>query len=1590
MRAEQLEKRRLLAADLIVTTDADIVDANDGLVSLREALAFANSDPDFSEITFGDGSSVAGGTNFEDATPDVITLGGTQLVISSDVTINGPGAELLTVSGNDASRVFEITVGDFDVEFDSLTIANGNSGNVPGGGIRNQSSGNVTVADAAVTANNAVVGAGIYHINGTLTIQRTTISQNSSQLRGGGLEIEGGEATITDTSISGNSSVLQGGGIWVIAATVTVNGSTISENSSEFLSGGGIENYGSTTLINSTVSGNSAPAGGGIQNGRALTLINSTITGNVAVAGGGGGIRSTGTVSTTINNSIVAGNEATSDPDVFGQLVANNSLIGGAITDILDPNLADNGGLTLTHALLPGSPAINAGDNALAVDANGDVLATDQRGVNRFVGTVDIGAVEYKESASLVVTTAVDLVDAYDNLTSLREALTFANSDPDFSEITFGDGSSLSEGTDFTDATADVITLGGTQLEISSDVTINGPGAELLTVSGNQQSRVFDVIGGEVTFDLLSIADGRAGNGAGIYIAHMASATISNSTIRENAAIPAPNIVDPRGGGLYVAGTLALTQSLVTKNHAGRTGGGIFGVGTMTITDTTVSENTSEGAGGGVGNKGILRLNGGAILENSALGGGGGGVFNDGDARIANTTISGNDAGESGIGGGIRNFFSLAIVNVTITENSGGGLASTMSISASNNIIAGNTGENDAQFHGPFALDLSNLIQDDASAVIGPLADNGGPTLTHALLPDSPAINAGDNSLAVAPNGDVLTTDQRGESRLVGTVDIGAFEAPANTNWRPIDDITVAEDAADQVVDLSMAFADSANVTLSASSGDNSLVYATISGTDLNLSFEANHSGSTTVTVQATADGVTTESSFLVTVTPVTDLTADDDTFSGMEDITLSGSVAGNDSTISGGALEFAVETNPAFGSVVMNVDGSFDYTPDANFNGSDSFTYRVIDAASGEELVQTVWLTIAAVGDDGTFGGDLSKTTDEDVSTAGVVTFEDTADGYSVSNFSLTSAATNGTASVDSDGNWTYQPNTNFFGSDSFAVSVVDDDGNVETQIISLAVNSVADLTAEDDAFSGTEDTTISASVADNASTTSGGALEFAVETNPAFGSVVMNADGIFDYTPDANFNGSDSFTYRVIDAASGEELIQTASLTIAAVGDDGTFGGDLSKTTDEDVSTAGTITFEDAADGYSANNFNLTSAATNGTASVDSDGNWTYQPNADFFGSDSFTVSVTDEAGNVETQVIGLTVSSVNDAPTATDTFADFAVDEGAADQSFDLTTYFADVDHPTLTYSTTSSSGSVVATVDENQLHLSFPTDGSTTITVTATDADGASVSQTFEVTVNDVAGEPTPGVTVVDGKLTIIGTDGDDYIKVKKFWGSYYVLTNIEGHRYTRMNASDVDTICIDGADGHDSIVMGLFVRVPTELYGGSGNDYIHGGLGADLIDGGDGDDCLHGSFGNDTILGGDGNDWIDGGFGHDTVFGGIGNDRIGGGSGNDILLGQAGDDVILGGSGEDILIGGTGADRLYGQSHGDLLVTGDTNWDNDETALNRLRDLWTGSSSISARRQSILDEGLEVIHDNDRDRVWGGYGRDWALTDDLDS
>jgi hypothetical protein len=289
-----------------------------------------------------------------------------------------------------------------------------------------------------------------------------------------------------------------------------------------------------------------------------------------------------------------------------------------------------------------------------------------------------------------------------------------------------------------------------------------------------------------VTLQALTIQYGHTGSGGGVYNA--GALLLTSSIVRSNKA-------DSIGGGVHNAGLLTLTNSTVSGNEADNNGGGLFNAGWLTLTTSTIRGNTAREWGGGVasaGPNGVLTLTHSTLRDNAANGGGG--VYNDqGSLTLTHSTISGNTARE--FGGGVASAGPLTLTYSTVSGNtagSGGGLYSSYYSGPflANSIIANHPKGGDCATGGLPVVSGGHNLDSDGSCqltaagdqpgvdpLLGPLQDNGGPTLTHALLPGSPAI--GTIRWGARGCGTTDISDQRWQARpqpAWGACDSGAYE----------------------------------------------------------------------------------------------------------------------------------------------------------------------------------------------------------------------------------------------------------------------------------------------------------------------------------------------------------------------------------------------------------------------------------------------------------------------------------------------------------------------------------------------------------------------------------------------------------------------------------------------------------------------------------------------------------------------------------------------------------------------------------------------------------------------------------------------
>jgi CSLREA domain-containing protein len=472
------------AASLTLTTLGtthtvnSVADSTDGICdasncTLREAIA---------------GAQNADLINFSALfnTPQNIDLTSALPAITRSIAIQGPGAQLLTVrrafTAASDFRVFDIPGGVTNgVAISGMTISNGRTTNF-GGGILSRS--RLSLSGVHIAGNTATLGGGVFLGDTGGAFSASTLSGNVSTGDGGGLFFEGNNGDL-----------------------LMVANSTVSGNHSAGNSGGIRTTRGQLQLTNTTVVGNTASSSPGGVLAIAQTAGNtSTVT-----------LRSTIVSGNTPNNfaAVAVGGTASIQSQDFNLSDNYNSVFTPLASDLTSatPRLAPlalYGGTTPTHALLHGSPAIDAGD------ASGQPL--DQRGVARVFGTnADIGAVEMRPK--LVLNTNDSGPD------SLRAVIDAANIDNDLDDIIFSGFFN----------TQRMIALTTGRLAISSPVNVIAPGANLLTVSGNNNSRVFEVfLAGTASLNGLTITAGSAPSGSGIF--NNGALTVSHAAIAGNTA----------------------------------------------------------------------------------------------------------------------------------------------------------------------------------------------------------------------------------------------------------------------------------------------------------------------------------------------------------------------------------------------------------------------------------------------------------------------------------------------------------------------------------------------------------------------------------------------------------------------------------------------------------------------------------------------------------------------------------------------------------------------------------------------------------------------------------------------------------------------------------------------------------------------------------------------------------------------------------------------------------------------------------------------------------------------------------------------
>lgn len=637
----------------------------------------------------------------------------------------------------------------------------------------------------------------------TPSLAGQTIYLTSTLLIEKGITVDGSSLS-TPIHISGDTDNNEAGDVTVFhiggPSPVELRNLVITKGKSTGTAGGGgIANYGTLTIKNSTISNNeyvNGLGGGGIYNKGSLTVIDSVISRNTAIEGGG------------------IFNELNSELTISGTTFSNNS----SITEPESPGgsagaIGNIGTLTIENSTFT---------NNLAYSGGGAIVNAIN-GTTNISNSVFTGNTTYGNDGK---GGAIINMDA----TMIVETSTFNSNTSKVGGAIYNDGQLTISGGTFTENDASSGNGGG----IANLETLTLADASLSNNSASLGGGIYNS-GLEITITNTTINSNSAGTGGGGIANEWAGAglmVITNSTISGNtapngggmhnlAATGTVSISDTtisnntstdNGGGITSFGALSLSNTLLLNNSAFEQGGAVFILGTTTISDSTLMNNSSEKGGGGIYNDstGVLILTNSTMSENSA-GESGGAIKNAGELIINGTLFFHNQAEDKG--GAIYTITSgsgSTITNSTITQNisvRGGAIGAD---GAADNTIRNTTfvhnqaiygseiwtfstaGQvqilnsillcenfDDCLYYRPGGLSLSpnTLIQSGNLASVGlsPLADNGGPTQTMALLPGSPAINAGTNATCTE-------IDQRGIERPQGdNCDLGAYEYIDNT-----------------------------------------------------------------------------------------------------------------------------------------------------------------------------------------------------------------------------------------------------------------------------------------------------------------------------------------------------------------------------------------------------------------------------------------------------------------------------------------------------------------------------------------------------------------------------------------------------------------------------------------------------------------------------------------------------------------------------------------------------------------------------------------------------------------------------------------
>jgi hypothetical protein len=702
----------------------------------------------------------------------------------------------------------------------------------------------------------------------------------------------------------------------------------------------------------------------------------------------------------------------------------------------------------------------------------------------------------------------------------------------------------------------------------------------------------------------------------------------------------------------------------------------------------------------------------------------------------------------------------------------------------------------------PVATADSATVAEDGAVDIAVLANDsgfgdGGIVVTIATPPAS-------GSASVNPDGSihfVPAADFNGTATFdyqVADADGDTATATVSVTVQAADDLpSAAPDSAATDEDIAVDVAVLANDT---GLGDGGLT-VTVSSPPASGTATVNPDGTIRFTPAANASGVfafsytvtdadgdPSSAQVNIAVTAVNDApTAAPGALSATEDTVASGSVSAND--VEGDAFTFQLVSAGVKGHVTLDaITGAYVYTPDPDANGADSFSFTATDIHGAVSATATVTVTIAGV-DDVPLANPDSASTEEDVPVSIDVLANDTdlGDGVTVA---IVAPPATGTATVGAGQTIAYIPAANTSGTVTLDYEVTDTDGDVDSATVTIAVTAVDDLPdAVADTATVAEDASVVVDVLANDAGLGDGGLTVTIAAASTDGTATVNPDGTVTFVPDAEFHGTATFSYGVVDT-DGDADTAEVTVTVTSVDDVPAAAAD-SVTTPEDTPVTVPVLANDTGLGDGIT-IAVTSAPASGTATVTVDQTITYTPAANASGAVSFVYTLTDADGDTASATVTATVTPMNDAPVAAPGSLTLQEDSAASD-----TLVASDVEGDTITFAVTSGPAKGDVFLDPDTGDYTYVPDadanGADSFTFSAIDVHGAAGTATVSITVEPV--DDFPGA-VADVDTTTEDTAVTIDVLANDFGtGDGVTVTVVDGTLHPSAGTATV------GAGGH---------------------------------------------------------------------------------------------------------------------------------------------------------------------------------------------